>query len=153
VKNITQAPDLFLDTSALFAGIWSESGASRQLLKLGELGLITIVLSAQVLSEIDYALRLKAPQTMGMLAVLLDRAQVRITPTSLPRLFQQARMVVSHPGDARVIADAWDAKVDFFVTLDRQHLLSNEPLIQMLPFPVGTPGDALAWYRERFLSP
>jgi hypothetical protein len=48
-----------------------------------------------------------------------------------------------------VLAAAIAAQVDYFVTLDRQHFLTNEPLRAALPFPIGTPGDCLAWHRQQ----
>jgi len=50
-------PKVFLDTSALFAGLWSDSGGARQILKLAEAGLVTLAVSPQVLSEIENSLR------------------------------------------------------------------------------------------------
>ena len=44
---------VFLDTSALFAGIWSAKGGSRMILKLGEAGVIRLLVSPQVLDEIE----------------------------------------------------------------------------------------------------
>jgi hypothetical protein len=119
---------------------------------LGELGLIGIRVSPQVLKEIEAALSEKAPQTLGLLVLLLDHAHVRVAPSAPRKMIHQAKALISHPGDARVMADAWAAKVDFFVTLDRQHFLDNAVLRQTLPFPLGTPGDALAWLRD-FLIP
>lgn len=55
----------FLDTSALFAGIWSAEGGARMLLKLGETGAIRLLVSSHVLDEIERALRRKAPDTLG----------------------------------------------------------------------------------------
>jgi predicted nucleic acid-binding protein len=148
---MTQKPELFLDTSALFAGLWSESGGARQLLKLGELELIGILASPHVLKEIEAVLRAKAPQTLGSLALLLDRAQIRVVPSAPQKILHRVESLVHHPGEARAIADAWAAEVDFFVTLDKQHFLENETLRQSLPFPLGTPGDALAWTRDHVL--
>jgi predicted nucleic acid-binding protein len=148
---MAQKPELFLDTSALFAGLWSESGGARQLLKLGELGLIGIQVSPRVLKEIEAVLRAKAPQTLGSLALLMDRARIRVAPPATRKILKRANALVRHPGDARVIADAWAAQVGFFATLDKQHFLENMVLRQSLPFPLGTPGDALAWTRDQLL--
>ena len=52
---------VFLDTSALFAGIWSATGGGRMILKLGEAGAIRLLVCPQVLDEIESALRRKAP--------------------------------------------------------------------------------------------
>lgn len=56
---------VFLDTSALFAGIWSAEGGARMILKLGEAGAIRLLVSPQVLAEAESALRRKAPETCG----------------------------------------------------------------------------------------
>jgi hypothetical protein len=52
---------------------------------------------------------------------------------------------------ARVLAEALAVGVDYFVTLDREHLVDN-PCTGKLLFAVGTPGDFLAWVRERLRS-
>jgi hypothetical protein len=57
--------------------------------------------------------------------------------------------LVQHPGDAQVLAAAWSSNVDYFVPLDKQHFLENRELIQAIPFPIGTSGDFLAWFRSK----
>ncbi len=141
--------DVFLDTSALFAGIWSETGGARAILKLGEMEAIRLRVSPQVIAEIDAVLRRKAPHLLGLVAVLLDTANVEITDQPSERAREFASGLIAHPGDALVLAAAIEARPDYFVTLDRTHFLSNERLSQALPFPVGTPGDFLAWWREK----
>ena len=74
-------PRLFLDTSALFAGIWSAEGGARMLLKLGEAGVVELLVSSQVLEEIEDVIRRKAAQLLGTLALLLDRSQAKSEPT------------------------------------------------------------------------
>lgn len=140
---------IFLDTSALFAGIWSVSGGARLILKLAEVRSLDIWLSPQVLSELDRALRSKAPEVLGDAALLLDSARVRVAETASEDRVDAFRLQVAHAGDAQVIADAAGMSPDFFVTLDRRHFLDNEALCAALPFPVGTPGDFLEWFRQR----
>jgi predicted nucleic acid-binding protein len=141
------ASKVFLDTSALFAGPWSREGGARLLLQLGEAGVLQLRVSALVLEEIERALREKAPETLGRLALVLDRSRLEVAPKPRPARVRQARKLVRHPGDALVIAAAWDAGVDYFVTLDRKHFLDNRALRAALPFPMGTPGDCVAWLR------
>ena len=138
---------VFLDTSALFAGIWSEQGGARMLLKLGEMEVIRLLVSPQVIAEIDAVLRRKAPHLLGLLALLLDEANVEILTQPSEEARKRASGLVTHPGDALVLAAALDARPDYFVTLDRAHFLDNDRLTQAVPFPVGTPGDFLAWWR------
>jgi len=140
---------VFLDTSALFAGIWSAEGGSRMILKLGEAGAIQLLVGPQVLDEIESALRRKAPDVLGLLALLLDRSRVEVVPSPMPEAVQDSQALTGHPGDAQVLAAAWAAGADYFVTLDRQHFLDNPSLRDAVPFPVGTPGDFLAWYRRQ----
>ena len=145
-------PKVFLDTSALFAGLWSDLGGARQVLKLAEAGMVTLAVSPQVLSEIENNLRRKAPELLGKLAVLLDRVGLILTPTAPESRYEVSLTLTGHPGDGRVLADAWESGVDFFVTLDRQHFLENESLRASLPFPLGTPGDFLLWYRQNYVE-
>lgn len=140
---------VFLDTSALFAGIWSAKGGSRMILKLGEAGVIRLLVSPQVLDEIESALRRKAPDMLGLLTLLLDRSGVEVVSPPIPEVVQDSQSLIGHLGDAQVLAAAWAARSDYLVTLDRKHFLNNQALRATVPFPVGTPGDFLAWYRRQ----
>ena len=142
---------VFLDTSALFAAVLSATGGARQLFKLGEAGVITLWVGPTVLAEMDAVLTRKSPGSKGALALLLDRAKVQIGPAPAPAMQTQAQAVVTYPPDADVVAEALAAQVDYLVSLDRQHLVDN-PRNTALPFPIGTPGDCLAWLRARWPS-
>jgi len=97
---------VFLDTSALFAGIWSAAGGARLVLRLAEVGAIRLLVSSQVLDEIERALRRKAPATLGLLALLLDRSGVEVVPPPAPKVVQGSQALISHPGDAQMLAAA-----------------------------------------------
>jgi hypothetical protein len=49
------------------------------------------------------------------------------------------------------VAEALAANAGYLVSLDRTHLVGN-PRASELPFPIGTPGDFLAWYYEHLLQ-
>jgi hypothetical protein len=83
------------------------------------------------------------------LAVILDRARFEITPSPDERSITKVLKLTGHRGDARIMAAALASAPDYFITLDREHFLGNPALIEAAPFPIGTPGDLLAWYRER----
>jgi len=142
---------VFLDTSVLFAGIWSSEGGARMILRLGEAGAIRLLVAPQVLDEIEGALRRKAPDMLGLLALLLNRSGIEVVPVPSPEAVDQSRSLTNHVGDAQILAAAWAAAVDYFVTLDRVHFLDNPGMRAAVPFPLGTPGDFLIWYRERFI--
>jgi predicted nucleic acid-binding protein len=155
VKNESDTmlvPDIFLDTSALFSGIWSETGGARMLLKLGEAQAIKLHVSSQVLTEIENVVRRKSPQSLGALALLLNRGRISVCFRPSADHVVKCQSLVEYEPDAVVLAAAWEAGVDYFVTLDRKHFLSNEKLHNTAPFKIGTPGSCLAWYRNQLTS-
>jgi predicted nucleic acid-binding protein len=141
---------VFLDTSALFAGVWSPAGGARAVLRLAELGAIELWVSPLVLEELERALQRKAPESLPWLAMLLDRIDVQWVRSPAPEAVHASRRLIQHPGDAQIVASAWSAEVDYFVTLDRKHLLGNAALREAVPFAMGTPGDFLAWLRRQW---
>lgn len=143
---------VFLDTSALFAGIWSVSGGAHLILKLSEVRALEVWISQQVLHELDRALRAKAPEVVGEVARLLDIARVQIADSAPEDQADSFLTIVGHAGDARVIADSAGCAPDYFVTLDRKHFLDNDDLRAVLKFPIGTPGDFLEWLRDRLAA-
>ena len=147
---MTAKVNVFLDTSALFAGIWSSTGGARMILKLGEAGAVNILVCSQVLNEIDGVIRKKSPDNLSHLALILDRSRTKVAPNPSEDLFNKCNQLLPHKGDAEIIAAAWEILIDFFVTLDRRHFIDNSSLIQAIPFPIGTPGDFLTWFRRRF---
>jgi predicted nucleic acid-binding protein len=141
---------VYLDSSALFAGIWSVAGEARMILRLGQVQALQVLVSTLVLSEVESALRRKAPETLGLLALLLDRSGVSVLPDPGEETVQSCMQIVQHPGDARVLAAAWSGNIDYFITLDKQHFMENQTLIQAAKFQIGTPGDFLAWFRSQY---
>ena len=142
---------VFLDTSALFAAAISESGGARMILKLGEAGAVSLWVGPLVLNEAEAALAKKSPKSKAYFALLLDSANVQIGEPATPDALSLAASVVDYLPDAQVLAEALTVGVDYFVSLDKKHLLGN-PRAGRLPFPVGTPGDLLAWYRGRWVT-
>jgi len=143
-------PCMFLDASALFAAVWSSEGGARMILKLGEAGAVRLLVSSQVLDEVERALRRKAPEALGAFALLLDRSNIEVIPSPTDEVIHDCLAITGHRGDAGVLAAALSGQVDYFVTLDRQHFLDNPRLSGFASFPIGTPGDFLAWFRARW---
>lgn len=142
------AARVFLDTSALFAGIWSNSGGARLVLQLGEAGAIHLLVSPQVLLEAERALRRKAPEALPDFALLIERTGLQVVATASADEAKRFHDLIEHAGDAQVMADAAGAKPHFFVTLDKEHFLANRRLSSAVQFPLGTPGDFIGWFRQ-----
>jgi len=117
------------------------------ILKLGEAGLVSILVGSHVLNELEDVLRRKASQSLGDLALLLDRCQVSVIKNIDENIKIRCMELVNHRGDALILADAICGKCDYFVTLDREHFLNNPNLVEYLSFPMGTPGDFIDWLR------
>lgn len=141
-------PSIYLDTSALFAAVFSETGGARALLKLGELNAITLYVGSRVLIEADEVFRRKAPDLLPRLAALLAQANVRVGPPADETSLAQATAAIGYAPDAAILAEALAARADFFATHDAAHFLQN-PRLDALPCRVGSPGDALAWVRAQ----
>jgi predicted nucleic acid-binding protein len=142
---------VFLDTSVLFAAVWSESGGSRLILKLGEAGVVSLWVGPSVLREAEAVLKRKSPESRPDMALLLDRAQVQVGPEAGTEALAQARSAVDYVPDAQVLAEALEIGVGYFASLDQKHLVGN-PRTGRLPFTVGTPGDFIAWYRQQLVE-
>lgn len=143
-------PRIFLDSSALIAGVWSASGGGRALLRLGEAEAIDLIVSSQVLSEVEAVLHRKAPDLIADLALLLDRCRVVVAPPAEHAVVTRCTDLTGHAGDGRILADACSAECDYLVTLDKKHLLGNHAAAEQMSFSIGTPGDCLAWLRDRW---
>ena len=116
---------VYLDTSALFAGIWSSSGVARLILKLGEAGAVKLMVGSQVLIEIEGVIRAKAPDLLGILTLILDRSGIVTGVHPDQNIYKKCQGLVQHYVDAHIIAYAWTNDVDYFVTLNRKHFLNN----------------------------
>lgn len=142
---------LFLDSSALFAGIVSATGAARALLLLGEVDQISILISEQVVTETERALVRKAPAALQNLrqAILASKAQIARDPA---REEVQVNLdLISHAADVPILLAAIQAKVDYLVTLNRVHFLDDPGVAQRSGLRIGTPGDALTWLRQELV--
>jgi len=144
-------PSLFLDSSALFAGVVSASGACRALLLLAEAKLVTITISEQVLAETERALFRKAPRALPNYREALRSTGLRIVRDPTPEQIRTYKDIIAHDADVPIVVAAMQAKTDYLVTLNRRHFIDDPGVAARSGLPIGTPGDALAWVRK-FLS-
>ena len=141
-------PKLFLDSSALFAGIASPDGAARVLLLLGEIGQVTLIASEQVIAETERAIARKLPRALNDLRQAILHSRVQIQPDPPPEMIGERLDWISHTADLPILLAAVQAQVDFLVTLNRKHFLDDAQVALRSGLRIGTPGDALAWVRH-----
>lgn len=142
---------IYLDTSALLDGVWTGDSGARMILRLGEAGAVHLLISAQALAEIDAAVRKVSPESLGYLALVLDRAQVQILPAATPDLIERCLAFTSEAGDARILADALVERIDYFVTTDQAHFLDQESIRGIVLFAVVTPQECLEKIKQRYM--
>ena len=141
------SPDLFFDSSALFAGIVSASGASRALLLLAEAGMVTITISEQVVAETERAVARKIPRALLDCREALRATGLRIVGDPLPEETRARVGVIMHLADVPVLVAAMNARTDYLVTLNRRHFVDDPNVAARSGLRIGTPGDALVWVR------
>lgn len=144
--------NLFLDSSALFAGIISSTGAARALLLLAESDQITVTLSEQVVAETERAMARKVPHALADLraAILASKAQIVHDPD--PAEVRANLHLISHPADVPILLAAMKANVDYLVTHNRLHFIDDPDVAVKANLRIGTPGDALIWVRKQISS-
>lgn len=147
---MTGKVSVFLDTSALFAAVYSTEGGAFAILTLGQAGMLQIMVSPQVLTEVEAAMRRKASEALAALFLALDRSKLQVVAAPA-QMVQASQNLIAYLPDAVVLAAAWEANVDYFVTLDKKHFLENDSLRQAVPFVIGTPGDFLSWFRAQLI--
>ena len=140
-------PRVFLDTGVLIAAALSETGGARMILKLGEAGLIHLLIGPRVLKEADAVLARKAPEAKPLLAILLDVAGVEVGKPPRQTYIELANNLITYAPDAHVLAEAIANESDYFVALDRKHFSAHA--MKGLPLTVGTPGECLGWLRVK----
>ena len=143
------SPDLFFDSSALFAGIVSASGASRALLLLAEAGRVTITVSEQVVAETERAVARKIPRALTDYRETLRATGLRIVRDPLPEKIEAHKDIIAHPADVPIVVAAMQVGTDYLVTLNRRHFIDDPGVASRSGLRIGMPGDVLAWVRER----
>lgn len=133
---------VFFDASALFAAAYSATGASRSLLLAAARGELTLVISQDVLEEVERNLSRKAPRALPAyrLFIALVAPEIIADPA-----IDEVRAAAEHvpAKDAPIIAAVRKAAPDFFVTLDRRHLLGKPAVARFVGTPILTPAEAL----------
>jgi predicted nucleic acid-binding protein len=141
--------DLFFDSSALFAGIVSASGASRALLLLAEAGQVSITVSEQVVAETERVVARKIPRALSNYREALRATGLRIVGDPSPKEIEVHKDIISHQADVPIVVAAMQVQADYLVTLNRRHFVDDPNVGARSGLRIGPPGDALAWVRER----
>lgn len=142
--------NVFIDTSALIAGILSPTGAAHEVLRLCEAGVVTAVMSRQVLVEADRNLSEKLPALLSEYRVFLKHLSPLIVDDPSRPAVEQAGEIIHH-NDAPILAAAIEAGVDYLVTWNTRHF-QKKAVRDYARFPILTPGEFLEAFRQALLE-
>jgi len=144
--------NIFLDSSALIAGIISETGAAHVLLQLGETKDILLTVSEMVIDETRRSIAKKSPDNLNDVQKEITRAGIKIIPDPSKKEIRANLYLMDDPNDVPILLAAMKSKVDYLATHDRKHFLDDPKVSERSGLKIGTPGDVLAWIRENLNS-
>jgi putative PIN family toxin of toxin-antitoxin system len=134
---------VFLDASALFAAVYSSSGSARDLLLLVVEDEVQVVVSQDVLDEVQRNLSRKVPEKVAMFQQLLALADPEVIADPGQEAVRSAEEYVVAK-DAPIVAAAINAQPDYLVTYDRKHLLDPPTVAQRSGLTIVTPDVVIA---------
>jgi predicted nucleic acid-binding protein len=124
----------------------SESGASRVILTLAEVGLVRPVVCPYILQEVERNLAKKLTDLLPLYHQLLDRLQPeQIADPSLAEVQRWATVIA--PKDAPVLAAAVAAKPHRLITLDTRDFLTDPQVADQSGLVICTPGEFIQQVR------
>jgi len=143
MKSIQKLFKVFLDTSVLLSSLNSSFGASGFIISLFKLNKIITVISPEVISEAEKAIKNKFPLLKIPFLDFLA-SQPIITQKLTPKEVKSTYKIINSE-DTPILAGAIKGKVDFLVTLDKkfQELAKNK-----VRFKILSPGKFLEEYRK-----
>lgn len=140
--------NIFLDSSALIAGVISETGAAHVLLQLGETEDIALTISEVVFNETKRSVARKSPENLKNVQKEIQKSRIKILQDPSYEEIQANLYLMDDPDDVPILLAAIKAKVDYLATHDRKHFLDDPKVAERAGIKIGTPGDVLAWLRE-----
>lgn len=143
-----QKLNIFLDSSALIAGVISETGAAHVLLQLGETEDIVLLISEVVVNETRRSVARKSPDNLEDVQKEIKKSRIKILQDPSDEEIQANLYLMDDPDDVPILLAAMKAKVDYLATHDHKHFLDNPKVAERSGLKIGTPGDVLAWIRE-----
>ena len=147
-KSTMSKIKVFLDSSAVIAGVISSSGAARVLLVMSENGQIETFISEQVIAESERSIARKVPNALPELRETLKDSNLKVIHNPTQAEIKKNVSLIADPDDVPILLAAMKAHVDYLATHNRKHFLDDPEVAKKAGIKIGTPGDVLAWIRE-----
>jgi predicted nucleic acid-binding protein len=119
---------IFLDSSVLYAAVFSATGPARRLILKGLQGSVTLCISDLVLEETKRNLAKNAPTALPYFTTIADLLSLQATRPTKAEILKAAQLV--HLKDAAIVAAAAKSKAEYLTTHDVKHLLNHAQAIE-----------------------
>lgn len=136
---------IFFDASVLIAGGMSRGGASRALLLLAEAGMFRMVISRQIVDEVERNLRRKLPEALPLMAELLAHIAPELVDDPSPTQFGRWLPHIESK-DAPILEAAVSSGVDYLLTLNTRDF--TPAVASVAGLPILTPAQFITRLRE-----
>jgi len=143
---------VFLDSSAVIAGVISSAGAARVLLVMSENGQTETFISEQVIVESERSIARKVPHALPEFRQTLKDGGLKVVHNPTQKEIDKNISLITDPDDVPILLAAMKAHVDYLATHNRKHFLDDPKVAERAGIKMGTPGDVLAWIRENLNS-
>jgi predicted nucleic acid-binding protein len=133
---------VFLDSTVLYAAVFSATGPAPRLILKGLQDSITLCISDLVLAETKRNLAKNAPETLPYFTIIADLLTPQTPRPTKADVLRAAQLV--HLKDAPIVAAAVKAKAAYLATHDVKHLLAEAQAIEeSYGITVLTPAEVL----------
>jgi predicted nucleic acid-binding protein len=153
---VNDRPRLFLDTTVLIALALStrENPPGRYFLEMAMYGLVDIVVSRNVLTEVEGVLRHRLPddakEMMAEVAENLVMAHATTAAQPNADTIEECFKLTGYRPDAKIVAAALETACEVLVTNDTTHLLGNPKIgPPAMKLVVMSPAEALRWCKDQ----
>jgi predicted nucleic acid-binding protein len=119
---------IFLNSSVLYAAVFSATGPARRLILKGLEGSIALAISDLVLEETKRNLKKNAPATLPYFTIIADLLSPQTIRPTKAEVLRAAQLV--HLKDAPIVAASAKAKAEYLATHDVKHLLTHAQAIE-----------------------
>ncbi len=134
---------VFVDSSVLFAAVYSSRGIARDLVNLAITQQVQLVITPFALEEVRRNIALDFPEKLSLYeAVVMNIPFRMISNPTHEQIVMAAQYTVIK--DAPIIAAAINAQVDYLVTYDREQLLDRPEVAEKSGLRIVTPDVVIA---------
>ena len=137
---------VFLDSNVYIAGLGSQTGASAEILTLGEKKIFNLIICPLVIEEIERNVKRKLSHALPYLSLALEKLNLKVVKQPARQDRKLSGLFPKHT-DRIIFETCQKVLPDYFVSLNRKHFHTNK-VKSLAKFKVLTPAEFLAVLRK-----